>query len=59
METPDNKDVEESKVLIIVEVIEYILISVVSKTIIKKSTGNISMMSFDCGEGLTEKISSF
>ena len=35
METPDNKDVEESKVLIIVEVIEYILISVVSKTIIK------------------------
>lgn len=59
METPDNKDVEESKVLIIVEVIEYILISVVSKTIIKKSTGNISMMSFGSGEGLTEKISSF
>lgn len=59
METPDNKDVEESKVLIIVEVIEYILISVVSKTIIKKSTGNISIMSFDSGEGLTEKISSF
>ena len=59
METPDNKDVEESKVLIIVEVIEYILISVVSKTILKKSTGNISMMSFDSGEGLTKKISSF
>jgi hypothetical protein len=46
-------------VLIIVDVIEYILISVVSKNIIKKSTGNISMMSFGSGEGLTEKFSSF
>jgi hypothetical protein len=32
---------------------------VVIKTIIKKSTGNISMMSFDSGEGLTEKTSPF
>jgi quercetin dioxygenase-like cupin family protein len=31
----------------------------VIKTIIKKSTGNISVMSFDSGEGLTEKISPF
>jgi quercetin dioxygenase-like cupin family protein len=29
------------------------------KTIIKKSTGNISVMSFDDGEGLTEKTSPF
>ena len=33
--------------------------SVVSKTIIKKSTGNISVMSFDSGKGLTEKTSPF
>jgi quercetin dioxygenase-like cupin family protein len=33
--------------------------SVLSKTIIKKSTGNISIMSFDTGEGLTEKTSPF
>ena len=45
--------------LIIVEIIEYIPNSVVSKTIIKKSTGNISVMSFDTGEGLTEKTSPF
>ncbi len=44
---------------IIVEIIEYIPNSVVIKTIIKKSTGNISVMSFDAGEGLTEKISPF
>jgi quercetin dioxygenase-like cupin family protein len=55
----DNKEVEKSMALIIVEIIEYIPNSVVSKTIIRKSTGNISIMSFDSGEGLTEKISPF
>jgi len=59
MKTPDSKEIEKSKALIIVEIIEYIPNSVVSKTIIKKSTGNISIMSFDSGEGLTEKISPF
>src|SRR5678816_3369037 len=44
---------------IIVEIIEYVPNSVVIKTIIKKSTGNISVMSFDSGEGLTEKTSPF
>jgi len=44
---------------IIVEIIEYVPNSVVSKTIIKKSSGNISVMSFDSGEGLTEKTSPF
>jgi len=52
-------EVEKSAALIIVEIIEYIPNSVVSKTIIKKSTGNISVMSFDTGEGLTEKTSPF
>ena len=44
---------------IIVEIIEYVPNSVVSKTIIRKSTGNISIMSFDTGEGLAEKTSPF
>ena len=44
---------------IIVEIIEYVPNSVVSKTIIRKSTGNISLMSFDSGEGLAEKTSPF
>jgi quercetin dioxygenase-like cupin family protein len=44
---------------IIVEIIEYVPNSVVIKTIIRKSTGNISIMSFDSGEGLTEKTSPF
>ena len=52
-------EAEKSKVHIIVEIIEYVPNSVVIKTIIKKSTGNISIMSFDSGEGLTEKTSPF
>jgi quercetin dioxygenase-like cupin family protein len=52
-------DLAKSTSHIVVEIIEYLTNSVVSKTIIKKSTGNISIMSFDTGEGLTEKISPF
>ena len=59
VEKPDSKDLEKSKSHIIVEIIEYVPNSVVIKTIIKKSTGNISVMSFDSGEGLTEKTSPF
>ena len=55
----DNREIEKSKAHIIVEIIEYIANSVVIKTILKKSTGNISVMSFDKGEGLTEKTSPF
>src|SRR5687768_17263384 len=56
---PGNDELEKSTSHIIVEIIEYVPNSVVSKTIIKKSTGNISVMSFDTGEGLTEKTSPF
>jgi quercetin dioxygenase-like cupin family protein len=52
-------EIEKSKAHIIVEIIEYMANSVIIKTIIKKSTGNISVMSFDTGEGLTEKTSPF
>lgn len=55
----DNAELEKAKSLIIVEIIEYIPNSVVSKTIIKKLTGNVSVMSFDTGEGLSEKTSPF
>lgn len=56
---PESTELEKSKAHIIVEIIEYMTNSVVIKTIIKKSTGNISVMSFDSGEGLTEKTSPF
>lgn len=55
----ENNEIEKSKALITIEIIEYIPNSVVIKTILKKSTGNISVMSFDSGEGLTEKTMAF
>jgi quercetin dioxygenase-like cupin family protein len=58
-EKMENIELEKSMAHIIVEIIEYVPNSVVIKTIIKKSTGNISVMSFDSGEGLTEKTSPF
>lgn len=50
---------EKSKAFITVEIIEYVPNAVVIKTILKKSTGNVSVMSFDSGEGLVEKSSPF
>ena len=52
-------NVEKSKAVIIVEIIEYVPHSVVSKTIIKKSTGTVSVVAIETGEGLTEKTSPF
>lgn len=59
-----NKDsdisvMEKAKTHIIVEIIQYVSQAVVSKTIIKKTTGNITVSSFDAGEELAEKISPF
>jgi len=55
----ETNEITKSKALITVEIIEYIPNSVVIKTILKKSTGNITVMSVDTGEGLTEKTSPF
>ena len=52
-------EIEKSKVFIVVEIIEYVPNSVVIKTILKKTTGNISAVSFDSGESFAEKISPF
>jgi quercetin dioxygenase-like cupin family protein len=57
--TSSTVEIEKSKVHIIVEIIEYIPNAVVSKTILKKVTGNVTAMSFDEGEEMDEKISSF
>jgi len=53
------QELEKSKIHIIVEIIEYVPNAVVSKTIIKKTTGNVTASSFDAGEELAEKTSPF
>jgi len=60
--TSDKKnlaELEKSAPHIIVEIVQYVPNAVVSKTIIKKITGNITAMSFDTGEELSEKSSPF
>lgn len=53
------KEIEKSKIHILIEIIEYVPNSVVSKTIIRKTSGNISVVAVDTGETLAEKISPF
>jgi len=50
---------EKGKTFIIVEIIKYVPNSVVIKTIIKKTSGNVTVSSFDTGEALKEKTSPF
>jgi quercetin dioxygenase-like cupin family protein len=52
-------EIEKSKTHILIEIIEYVPNSVVSKTIIRKTTGNISVVAIDTGEALSQKISPF
>jgi quercetin dioxygenase-like cupin family protein len=54
-----NIEPEKSEVFIIVEIVEYVPHSVVTKTIIKKTTGNVTVSSVDTGENLTGNTSPF
>lgn len=55
----DSTELIKSKAHIIVEIIRYIPNAVVSKTIIRKTTGNVTVSSFDAGEELAEKTIAF
>lgn len=51
--------IEKGTAHVIVELIEYEHNAVVSKSVMKKSTGSINALAFASGEGLNEKISPF
>lgn len=55
----EELELEKSKAMIVVEIIEYVPDSVVIKTIINKATGDINAASFDAGEKLEEKTVPF
>jgi len=55
----DNVELEKSKPHIIVEILEYVPNSILIKTIIKKTTGNIVVTAVAAGEELAEKTSPF
>jgi len=52
-----SKRIELSEVINLAESIEYASSSIVSKSVIKKTEGNISLFAFDKGEGLAEHSS--
>ncbi len=53
------KEIEKSISHIMIEIIEYIPNSIVSRTIIRKTTGNVSVVASDTDEDVAEKISPF
>ena len=55
----DLIEIEKSVPHIIVEIIEYVPNSVLSRTIIKKTTGNVTVTALDAGEELGEKTLAF
>ncbi len=57
--TNDSAEIEKGKEHIIVEIVEYIPNAVMSRTIVKKITGNVTAMSFSEGEELDDKIIPF
>ena len=56
---PDAIELEKLKPHIIVEILEYVPNSTLIKTIIKKTTGNITVTSMDAGEELADKSTPF
>ena len=55
----ETNEFEKSKVFSFSKSIEYSEGGIVSKTVLKKQTGNISLFSFDKGEALSEHTAPF
>ena len=55
----ENTEQEMSQIFNVVEIVEYVPHSVVIKTIIRKTTGNVTVSSVDTGEDLAGKIPPF
>lgn len=55
----DLPEIEKAKVHVVVDIIEYLPDAVVSRTIIRKTTGNVTATSFASGEEWPEKTVPF
>ena len=55
----EESEIEKSKTHILIKIIDYVANSTVSKTIVRKTTGNISVLAIDTGVTLPEKTSPF
>ncbi len=52
-------EIEKSKVHNLIDLLEYVPHSIVTRTILRRLTGNINAIAIDSGESLSEKISPF
>lgn len=55
----NTNEFEKGRPISLSDSVEYSSGGIVSKTVLKRETGNISVFSFDKGEGLTEHTSPF
>jgi quercetin dioxygenase-like cupin family protein len=55
----DPAEMEKSKVFIILNTVEYMPKVLINKTIVKRSTGSVTVSSLDAGEVVAEKCSPF
>ena len=55
----EKKDVPTGEPFNLARDVNYAIGSVVSKTLLKKNTGNITLFSFDKGQGLSEHMAPF
>ena len=55
----DNVELQKASVHVILQIIEYVPHAVLSKTILKKTTGNVTALAFSAGEQMDEKMSPF
>jgi len=55
----DTTEIQKSKAHTAADMIQYVKNAVVAKSILEKPRGNISILSFDKGEGWIEKITPF
>lgn len=55
----DYPVIEKAKTFAIIEIVDYVPNSVVVKTIMKKTTGNISAVALDSGQVVKDKISPY
>ncbi len=55
----ENTEIEKGQVHSLGEIIEYAPDAIISKTLLKRPTGHINLISYDTGKGLTGQIYPF
>ncbi|MCF8296219.1 MAG: cupin domain-containing protein [Saprospiraceae bacterium] len=55
----ENKEFEKANIFSFEKSVDYSENAIVSKTVLKRETGNVSLFAFDKGEGLSEHTAPF